>query len=142
MDAFVVTAHIGSDYLSWKFLGIFALWYVAYGTFAYRLVFERTRPWTPVMPFLALCEDLELQLPGRKAAFIRKQVDASLALGDELGGYLNWKEKDWSHKNIRDQNLYAEVGAAMLPGPFYAFVVTAPLLYPVYSWVWKSLFPS
>ena len=133
---------VASEMLTLQYLGVFALWYVAYGVFAYRLVFERTRPWTPSMPFRALFEDLELQLPGRKAAFIRKQVDASLALGDELGGYLNWKEKDWSHKNIRDQNLYAEVGAAMLPGPIYAFVVTAPLLYPAYFWVWKSFLPT
>lgn len=122
-----------------KYLTVFTLWYFAYGTFAYRLVFERTRPWTPLMPFQALCEDLALQLPGRKAAFIRKQVDASLALGDELGGYLNSKDKDWSHKNIRDQNLYAEVGTAMLPGPAYALFVTAPLLYPVWFSAWNSI---
>lgn len=122
-----------------KYLTVFTLWYFAYGTFAYRLAFERTRPWTPLMPFQALCEDLALQLPGRKAEFIRKQVDASLALGDELGGYLNSKDKDWSHKNIRDQKLYAEVGTAMLPGPAYVLFVTAPLLYPVWFSVWNSI---
>lgn len=119
-----------------KYLTVFTLWYFAYGTFAYRLVFERTRPWTPLMPFQALCEDLALQLPGRKAEFIRKQVDGALDHGHS-GIYLGGD--DWTYENIRKNNLYAKVGSAMLPGPVYVLFVTAPLLYPVWFSAWNSI---
>ena len=126
--------------LTLNYLAVVAVWYFVYGTFAYNFSYEGTRGGI-FLPLRALAEDLYLQLPGRRAAFIRKQVDETLSLGWS-GSYLNLKGQDWSYQNVRDRNLYAEVGAAMLPGPFYAFVVTAPLLYPAYSWAWKSFFPA
>lgn len=127
--------------LTANYLAVFVLWYFAYGTFAYNFSYEGTRGGF-FLPLYALADDLYLQLPGRKAAFIRKQVDQALDRGHG-GGYLGGRlEDDWSYENIRKNDLYAKVGAAMLPGTFYAFVITAPLLYPVYSWAWKTLFPA
>lgn len=118
----------------------FVIWYVVYGLFAYVFTYEGTRSGV-LLPIAALADDLFLQLPGQKAAFIRAQVDRALKSGFS-GGYLGGRlDEDWSYQNVRDNDLYAKVGAEMLPGKIYTFVVTAPLLYPVYVWAGKSFFP-
>lgn len=127
-----------SHVLTWNYLAVFALWYVVYGMFAYVFTYEGSRRGL-FLPLYALADDLYLQLPGRKAAFIRKQVDEALDRGHG-GGYLGGRiGDDWSYENVRRENLYAKVGAAMLPGPVYALVITAPLLYPAWFWAWNSI---
>lgn len=129
---------LATGFATWQYLGVLVLWYFLYGTFARRVIYEKTRRGI-LLPFFALADDLALQLPGRKAALIKKQVDASLAVGDEHGGYLG--NDEWTHRNIRDKNLYAEVGNAELPGMVYVSVVTFPLLYPAWFWAWNSVKP-
>lgn len=100
-------------------LGI-VFWYVSY-----RLTLN-LNAFCPPPTLVALKEDLLWILPGagkRRASYIKELVK-------EGDGYMISSKGSWSYQEIRDNNLYEEVGWAMLPGYFSFFLnhVYMPLL--------------
>lgn len=66
-----------------------------------------------LVPFAILWEDTLNELPGganRKGQYIRERV------GEEGDGGMISATGSWRYKDIREKNLYNEVGKAMLPG--------------------------
>ena len=131
---------IVSDFLTKEYAATFGFWYLAYGPFVHNFC-RGQRKTRFLTPFYVLCEEIALQWPGKKAALVRKEVEEHLAAGDD-NGTLFCPSKCWTYREIADDDLYEKVGRAVYPGTLHVFVVTAPLLHPVYFWIWRFFFPQ
>jgi hypothetical protein len=93
--------------------------------------------------FAMAWNDFCFAMPGgrrRKGNYIRKIIDRSTYNGELADGAMLSEKKSWSYQEIRDGNLYEEVGVAMLPGWRYFVIMHVLIPFGPPFLVWLTLF--